>query len=108
MFRTQSQEIKERGGNQTSGIDFFITQERIIFLDTQVGDVVIFLWFVLAPNHNLPISSLVPLTTRPNWRSLYLFIINAASKSWLHKQYPLVQKCIQDPCPPFRFLPRED
>ncbi|XP_070621104.1 nonsense-mediated mRNA decay factor SMG9 [Erythrolamprus reginae] len=35
VFRTQSQEIKERGGNQTSGIDFFITQERIIFLDTQ-------------------------------------------------------------------------
>uniref|UniRef100_K7FMC6 SMG9 nonsense mediated mRNA decay factor n=1 Tax=Pelodiscus sinensis TaxID=13735 RepID=K7FMC6_PELSI len=28
VFRTQSQEIKERGGNQT-------TQERIIFLDTQ-------------------------------------------------------------------------
>ncbi|KAK1151875.1 protein SMG9-like [Acipenser oxyrinchus oxyrinchus] len=35
VFRTQSQEIKERGGNQSSGIDFFITQERIIFLDTQ-------------------------------------------------------------------------
>lgn len=45
VFRTQSQEIKERGGNQTSGIDFFITQERIIFLDTQVGD---FGTFVLA------------------------------------------------------------
>lgn len=28
--------MKERGGNQTSGIDFFITQERIVFLDTQV------------------------------------------------------------------------
>uniref|UniRef100_A0A250XXG0 Protein SMG9 n=1 Tax=Castor canadensis TaxID=51338 RepID=A0A250XXG0_CASCN len=27
--------MKERGGNQTSGIDFFITQERIVFLDTQ-------------------------------------------------------------------------
>ncbi|XP_043936492.1 protein SMG9 isoform X2 [Protopterus annectens] len=35
VFRTQSQEIRERAGNQTSGIDFFITQERIIFLDTQ-------------------------------------------------------------------------
>ncbi|XP_019334963.1 nonsense-mediated mRNA decay factor SMG9 isoform X1 [Alligator mississippiensis] len=35
VFRPQGQEIKERGGNQTSGIDFFITQERIIFLDTQ-------------------------------------------------------------------------
>lgn len=36
VFRAQSQEIKERGGNQSSGIDFFITQERVIFLDTQV------------------------------------------------------------------------
>ncbi|XP_078511624.1 nonsense-mediated mRNA decay factor SMG9 isoform X1 [Lissotriton helveticus] len=35
VFRAQSQEMKERAGNQTSGIDFFITQERIIFLDTQ-------------------------------------------------------------------------
>ncbi|XP_019741809.1 protein SMG9 [Hippocampus comes] len=34
-FRTQTQEMKERGGNQSTGIDFFITQERIIFLDTQ-------------------------------------------------------------------------
>lgn len=36
VFRAQSQEIKERGGHQSSGIDFFITQERVIFLDTQV------------------------------------------------------------------------
>lgn len=36
VFRAQSQEIKERGGNQSTGIDFFITQERVIFLDTQV------------------------------------------------------------------------
>lgn len=36
VFRAQSAEMKERGGNQTSGIDFFITQERIVFLDTQV------------------------------------------------------------------------
>uniref|UniRef100_A0A2K5K3S8 Nonsense-mediated mRNA decay factor SMG9 n=1 Tax=Colobus angolensis palliatus TaxID=336983 RepID=A0A2K5K3S8_COLAP len=35
VFRAQSAEMKERGGNQTSGIDFFITQERIVFLDTQ-------------------------------------------------------------------------
>ncbi|XP_067093987.1 nonsense-mediated mRNA decay factor SMG9 [Osmerus mordax] len=35
VFRAQSQEIKERGGNQSTGIDFFITQERVIFLDTQ-------------------------------------------------------------------------
>ncbi|XP_067831427.1 nonsense-mediated mRNA decay factor SMG9 isoform X2 [Heptranchias perlo] len=35
VFRAQTQEIKERGGNQTNGIDFFITQERIVFLDTQ-------------------------------------------------------------------------
>ncbi|MCJ8728278.1 hypothetical protein PDJAM_G00002630 [Pangasius djambal] len=35
VFRAQTQEIKERGGNQTSGIDFYITQERVIFLDTQ-------------------------------------------------------------------------
>nr|XP_020464140.1 protein SMG9 [Monopterus albus] len=36
VFRAQTQEIKERGGNQSTGIDFFITQERVIFLDTQV------------------------------------------------------------------------
>ncbi|XP_070306847.1 nonsense-mediated mRNA decay factor SMG9 isoform X3 [Odocoileus virginianus] len=36
VFRAQSAEMKERGGNQTSGIDFFITQERIVFLDTQL------------------------------------------------------------------------
>ncbi|XP_030640442.1 protein SMG9 [Chanos chanos] len=35
VFRAQTQEIKERGGNQSSGIDFYITQERVIFLDTQ-------------------------------------------------------------------------
>ncbi|KAM6936704.1 nonsense-mediated mRNA decay factor SMG9-like [Lycodopsis pacificus] len=35
VFRAQTQEIKERGGNQSTGIDFFITQERVIFLDTQ-------------------------------------------------------------------------
>ncbi|XP_051865880.1 nonsense-mediated mRNA decay factor SMG9 [Pristis pectinata] len=35
VFRPQTQEIKERGGIQTTGIDFFITQERVIFLDTQ-------------------------------------------------------------------------
>lgn len=40
MFRAQSQEIKERGGNQSTGIDFFITQERVIFLDTQVRMIV--------------------------------------------------------------------
>merc|ERR1719419_1189216 len=42
VFRAQTQEIKERGGNRSTGIDFFITQERVIFLDTQcvviVGD----------------------------------------------------------------------
>uniref|UniRef100_A0A673JD17 SMG9 nonsense mediated mRNA decay factor n=1 Tax=Sinocyclocheilus rhinocerous TaxID=307959 RepID=A0A673JD17_9TELE len=35
VFRAQAQEIKERAGNQSSGIDFYITQERVIFLDTQ-------------------------------------------------------------------------
>eukprot|EP00064_Thunnus_orientalis_P009168 superscaffoldBa00001150_g9191 len=35
VFRAQTQEIKERGGNRSTGIDFFITQERVIFLDTQ-------------------------------------------------------------------------
>ncbi|TRY94703.1 hypothetical protein DNTS_021600 [Danionella cerebrum] len=35
VFRAQTQEIKERAGNQSSGIDFYITQERVIFLDTQ-------------------------------------------------------------------------
>lgn len=37
VFRAQTQEIKERGGNQSTGIDFFITQERVIFLDTQAS-----------------------------------------------------------------------
>lgn len=37
VFRAQTQEIRERGGNQTTGIDFFITQERVIFLDTQAS-----------------------------------------------------------------------
>ena len=36
VFRAQTQEIKERAGNQSTGIDFFITQERVIYLDTQV------------------------------------------------------------------------
>lgn len=35
VFRPQSPELKERGGSQTCGIDFFITQERVVFLDTQ-------------------------------------------------------------------------
>lgn len=38
VFRAQTQEIKERGGNQSTGIDFFITQERVIFLDTQASE----------------------------------------------------------------------
>ncbi|KAJ3598219.1 hypothetical protein NHX12_001730 [Muraenolepis orangiensis] len=35
VFRAQTPEIKERAGNQSTGIDFFITQERVIYLDTQ-------------------------------------------------------------------------
>ncbi|KAM8793716.1 nonsense-mediated mRNA decay factor SMG9, partial [Eudromia elegans] len=35
VFRPQSPELKERGGHQTGGVDFFITQERVVFLDTQ-------------------------------------------------------------------------
>nr|XP_014343706.1 PREDICTED: protein SMG9-like [Latimeria chalumnae] len=60
VFRSQSQEIKERGGHQTSGIDFFITQERIIFLDTQpilspsVLDHLINNDRKLPPEYNLP------------------------------------------------------
>lgn len=38
VFRAQTPEIKERGGNQSTGIDFFITQERVIFLDTQASE----------------------------------------------------------------------
>ncbi|XP_069796205.1 nonsense-mediated mRNA decay factor SMG9 [Narcine bancroftii] len=34
-FRCQTQEMKERAGSNTTGIDLFVTQERIIFLDTQ-------------------------------------------------------------------------
>uniref|UniRef100_A0A8C6VU44 Nonsense-mediated mRNA decay factor SMG9 n=1 Tax=Nothobranchius furzeri TaxID=105023 RepID=A0A8C6VU44_NOTFU len=60
VFRAQTQEIKERGGNQSSGIDFFITQERIIFLDTQpmlspsLLDHVINNDRKLPPEYNLP------------------------------------------------------
>ncbi|KAG5856169.1 hypothetical protein ANANG_G00005190 [Anguilla anguilla] len=46
VFRAQSQEIKERGGNQSSGIDFYITQERVIFLDTQSLQMAAFLFTV--------------------------------------------------------------
>uniref|UniRef100_A0A8C4T0L0 Nonsense-mediated mRNA decay factor SMG9 n=1 Tax=Erpetoichthys calabaricus TaxID=27687 RepID=A0A8C4T0L0_ERPCA len=46
VFRPQSQEIKERGGNQSIGIDFFITQERVIFLDTQSLQMAAFLYTV--------------------------------------------------------------
>ncbi|XP_010370747.1 protein SMG9 isoform X4 [Rhinopithecus roxellana] len=46
VFRAQSAEMKERGGNQTSGIDFFITQERIVFLDTQSLQIAAFLFTV--------------------------------------------------------------
>ncbi|XP_057269727.1 nonsense-mediated mRNA decay factor SMG9, partial [Pezoporus wallicus] len=35
VFRPQGPELRERGGSQTGGIDFFITQERVVFLDTQ-------------------------------------------------------------------------
>ncbi|XP_053908570.1 nonsense-mediated mRNA decay factor SMG9 [Cuculus canorus] len=35
VFRPQGPELRERGGCQTGGIDFFITQERVVFLDTQ-------------------------------------------------------------------------
>ncbi|XP_015224345.2 nonsense-mediated mRNA decay factor SMG9 [Lepisosteus oculatus] len=60
VFRAQSQEIKERAGNQTCGIDFFITQERVIFLDTQpilspsVLDHLINNDRKLPPEYNLP------------------------------------------------------
>lgn len=35
VFRAQSAEMKERGGNQTSGIDFFYYPRADCFLDTQ-------------------------------------------------------------------------
>ncbi|KAM6999581.1 nonsense-mediated mRNA decay factor SMG9 [Passerculus sandwichensis] len=35
VFRPQPPELRERGGAQTGGIDLFITQERVLFLDTQ-------------------------------------------------------------------------
>ncbi|XP_055781320.1 nonsense-mediated mRNA decay factor SMG9 isoform X2 [Salvelinus fontinalis] len=46
VFRAQTQEIKERGGNQSTGIDFYITQERVIFLDTQSLQITAFLFTV--------------------------------------------------------------
>ncbi|XP_059813398.1 nonsense-mediated mRNA decay factor SMG9 [Hypanus sabinus] len=60
VFRCQTQEMKERGGTQTSGIDFFVTQERVIFLDTQpilspaVLDHLINNDRKLPPEYNLP------------------------------------------------------
>ncbi|XP_046894625.1 protein SMG9-like isoform X2 [Hypomesus transpacificus] len=53
VFRAQSQEIKERGGNQTTGIDFFITQERVIFLDRSALDHLINNDCKLPPEYNL-------------------------------------------------------
>ena len=35
MFRTQSKEVYESGGYQTSGVDIVVTAERVILLDTQ-------------------------------------------------------------------------
>lgn len=35
VFRPQPPELRERGGAQTGGIDLFVTQERVLFLDTQ-------------------------------------------------------------------------
>ncbi|XP_071481507.1 nonsense-mediated mRNA decay factor SMG9-like [Diadema antillarum] len=35
IFETQSQATAEQAGHQTSGVDMFITEERIILLDTQ-------------------------------------------------------------------------
>ena len=35
MFRTQSKEMYENGGYQTSGVDMAVTAERVILLDTQ-------------------------------------------------------------------------
>lgn len=51
--------MKERGGNQTSGIDFFITQERIVFLDTQVPaqPLSLALSFLLSECGPLPLTS---------------------------------------------------
>uniref|UniRef100_A0A8K9XTT4 Nonsense-mediated mRNA decay factor SMG9 n=1 Tax=Oncorhynchus mykiss TaxID=8022 RepID=A0A8K9XTT4_ONCMY len=60
VFRAQIQEIKERGGNQSTGIDFYITQERVIFLDTQpilspsILDRLINNECKLPPEYNLP------------------------------------------------------
>uniref|UniRef100_A0A8C3Y567 Nonsense-mediated mRNA decay factor SMG9 n=1 Tax=Catharus ustulatus TaxID=91951 RepID=A0A8C3Y567_CATUS len=35
VFRPQPPELRERGGAQTGGIDLFVTQERVLFLDSQ-------------------------------------------------------------------------
>ncbi|XP_054035582.1 nonsense-mediated mRNA decay factor SMG9-like [Dryobates pubescens] len=37
VFRPGGPELRERGGSQTGGIDLFVTQERVVFLDTQVN-----------------------------------------------------------------------
>ena len=35
MFRTESKEVYESGGYQTTGVDMVVTAERVILLDTQ-------------------------------------------------------------------------
>ena len=34
MFRTQSKEVHDSGGYQTTGVDMVVTAERVILLDT--------------------------------------------------------------------------
>ncbi len=35
MFRTQSKEVWENGGYQSTGVEMVITGERVVLLDTQ-------------------------------------------------------------------------
>ncbi len=40
VFRPQSKDVKEIGAHQTMGLDLFVTGERVILLDAQVGQVI--------------------------------------------------------------------
>lgn len=90
VFRAQTQEIKERGGNQSTGIDFFITQERVIFLDTQVR---IRYW-----GYKSSLWSIFSLLTEylQAWNRVQLDLKDYLVKHWCNKFCLLI--CFFSPC----------
>ena len=47
VFRPQTREAREAGGHQTSGVDMYVTQERVILLDSQVHNAAILIPTIL-------------------------------------------------------------